>query len=292
MKKPVGLVFSEKDPVSVNVLKVIKNTYLSKLERVEKSFEDISSIFYSRDINAYLIVTTRDLVHSEHINNLEDLVSRFIFISRHESSSRLPSLLAHFPGNWLPNASLGGRPEELGIADPIFEKIYLQKIVEKVNEYGIDNQYQVSLEATHHGPTSIDKPITFIEIGSSPKEWNDEKAIAALCEAMINALHDLNTKNIDARIALGFGGPHYAPNFTKIALKTDIAMSHIAPRYVTNKLSEQILMQSIKKSMMKPSLVILDWKGLKREQRSRLIKFFSKFPEIEVLKTKDLQKTL
>ncbi|MHA1608692.1 MAG: D-aminoacyl-tRNA deacylase [Candidatus Njordarchaeales archaeon] len=286
MKKLPGLVFSERDTVSLNVLKVLKET-LENLVPLEAKWKR-EKVFFSKDLNSFIIITQKDLVYAEDINKLKDMISRFIFVSRHESASHVPSLLVHFTGNWLKSNPLGGNPEELGVADPFLGKLCIITLLEKAKEAGLDRKYSISLEATHHGPTSIDRPLTFIEIGSSPTEWNDMRAVKVLTETLIEVLKTLPKYECkEKKVAVGFGGPHYAPSFTKIATDTEIALGHIASRYVINEASDNILLSSLERSLIKPSMVLLDWKGLKKEQRNRLIELFSQ-THIELLKTKDV----
>ncbi|MHA1615742.1 MAG: D-aminoacyl-tRNA deacylase [Candidatus Njordarchaeales archaeon] len=285
-----GLVFSKKDPVSMNTFRTLREfvSDISSCDEIQKLSSIDYDLFISKELNALLIVTSEDLIYAENVNSFRWYVNRFIFVSRHESSSHLPSLLTHFPGNWLRENPLGGNPEELGVADPIFEKTYFQMLLETVEEFNLDDKYHVSLEATHHGPTSIEKPVTFIEIGSSPQEWNDQKAIKTLIESLIKTLKTLSCSNVKyTKVAVGFGGPHYAPTFTKIVSQTDIAIAHIASRYVIDKATDTILLNALEKSYTKPTMILLDWKGLRKSQRDRLLRIFSN-TNLEILKTKAL----
>jgi D-aminoacyl-tRNA deacylase len=98
--------------------------------------------------------------------------------------------------------------------------------------------YDVGMECTHHGPTEIEVPSMFVELGSGPEEWADD----AGAEAVAHAILDLAGVSADApaeapdgadsdgrrRHLVGFGGGHYAPRFTRIARETDWAVGHVA----------------------------------------------------------------
>ena len=95
---------------------------------------------------------------------------RYVFISRHRAESGIPSLTAHFTGNFGP-ATFGGNPSEIAKYSPQLLKNYMIELSSLRNE--IDNSYRITLEATHHGPTSLKSPVLFVELGSTEKEWGD-----------------------------------------------------------------------------------------------------------------------
>jgi len=82
--------------------------------------------------------------------------------------------------------------------------------------------YRVSYEVTHHGPTALQHPSFFVEIGSTEKEWTDPVAGRAVAEAVLDAVL------INAVPLIGFGGTHYAVRQTEIALSSRGAFGHIA----------------------------------------------------------------
>ena len=82
--------------------------------------------------------------------------------------------------------------------------------------------YDACYEVTHHGPTELRLPSFFVEIGSTEKEWIDDKAGLAVAESVL--LADPGP----AIPLIGFGGTHYARRQTEIALSTQGAFGHIA----------------------------------------------------------------
>ena len=58
----------------------------------------------------------------------------------------------------------------LGFAILIFKNDFIKEIN---NNRSSVLDYEITIEATHHGPTSLKKPLLFIEIGSTEKQWAD-----------------------------------------------------------------------------------------------------------------------
>jgi D-aminoacyl-tRNA deacylase len=127
--------------------------------------------------------------------------------------------------------------------------------------------YEVSYECTHHGP-SLNVPTMFAELGSSPKQWNDTKAAEAVARATLEAI--LKFGKSKAKTVLGIGGPHYNDKFTRLALKSETAFGHIIPKYAIPYVDVEILKQCIKKTLEKVESIVLDWKGIKGEDKPKL----------------------
>ena len=132
-----------------------------------------------------------------------------------------------------------------------------------LNETGKNSGYELTMEATHHGPY-VEKPSVFVEIGSTEKEWNDKENGKIIANTIIQGLKN---ENCSYKIAVGIGGSHYCSNFNKTALRTDIAFSHFCPKYHLDKLNEDLILQSMKKTMEKTDFILLDWKGLGTEKQ-------------------------
>src|SRR5687767_11026915 len=127
-----------------------------------------------RHKNIQLHVISGNLLTLENINDRYPLADVFIFLSKHRSDSSIPTLTCHFTGNFSADNSYGGNPRQIAISYPSLQKGYLKAITaaakQKVPEY------EVIIEATHHGPTSLTKPVSFVEMGPSEKQWPDEHA--------------------------------------------------------------------------------------------------------------------
>lgn len=193
------------------------------------------------------------------------------FASTHRSEKRVPSLCLHTPGNWR-SADLGGKE---GKVCPTYAFVmkYLFIKLNKIAEENNLEKYAISMEATHHGPL-IDIPCCFIELGSSEQEWNDKHAAMVLAKTIFSLHAYKPEKNWIASLAIG--GPHYAPNFNQLQLKSSYAISHIIAQY-SLPLTENMLKEAEAKTKEQISTILVDWKGCgKAEERERTITLIDK----------------
>lgn len=184
----------------------------------------------------------------------------FIAASSHYSSTGKPALVTHPTGNW-GKAELGGEERTLSMSYPAGQKKGLQFFAQNPVEI-----FEVTMEVSHHGPTNWEKPLFFIEIGSSEREWKIKEAGELVASAISEIIDD--SDEYDSAVA--FGGTHYCPSFNRIQIENpNIAIGHIAPRYASEFLDEKIVLEAVKKSSAE--LAIIDWKGLKSEARGKVI---------------------
>lgn len=216
---------------------------------------------YKRE-NVLLIATRAQLVEAEHLDDFFD-AEYYVFASRHRSESNERTLTVHVTGNLADRAELGGRPKQLAHCDASAMKAALLELQSAKEELQLD--YKVSFEATHHGPTSLKKPVLFVEVGSTEKEWCDAAAVKAVARAALAA-----AKNVRKfPCSLGIGGGHYAPLHTRAALESEVAIGHIIPTYAIDALQKEVLEQAVQKTQAE--FGFLDWKGMRGEQRSKII---------------------
>jgi len=194
----------------------------------------------------------------------------YIFLSRHSAESGIASLTAHTTGNFSSDAKFGGNGRELGRADPALLKNYMMALWKRRE---MVKGYEITMEATHHGPTSLQKPVLFVELGSSEKYWGDKEAAAVVAEALMESLTE---KQIWSRVAIGFGGTHYPEKFTKMVIEGDTAFSFIVPKYALENIDEAIVGQMLQRTNAPVRQAVLDWKGLgpHKEKVVSLVKQF------------------
>jgi D-aminoacyl-tRNA deacylase len=180
----------------------------------------------------------------------------YIFLSRHSAESGIASLTAHTTGNFSAEAKFGGAGRELSRADPSLLKNYLISLVRHREEV---KEYEITMEATHHGPTALQKPVLFVELGSSEKYWGDKKAAAVVGRALMESLRE---KGIWGKVAIGFGGTHYSEKFTKLLVEGDMAFAFVAPKYALEHIDERMVGQMVQRSTAPVRYAALDWKGL------------------------------
>ncbi len=256
------IVFSKQDLASLNVLDKFE-------EAMGVSAEVGEVVKVSKGWSVFL--SERDCIHSGEI--VEKIGADLtLFVSRHSSSSGKPTLSVHTPGEIC--------SKDLPYSSPRESWFLLRFMYEKASDLGIS--YDVCYEATHHGP-NIPRRMTFIEIGSDEKAWTDPVAGEILASAIISLVEREklpNTENF-----LGIGGPHYAPNFTKVALSTEVSLGHIVPKYKLELLNEDCLEELLERSFS--DKILIDWKGTTRECREFLSDFCLS-RGLEIKKTKEV----
>ena len=217
-----------------------------------------------------------------------------IFISKHRSEQGTKTLTVHPVGNFH-EAKFGGQPEKLSPAHSFFLKHIFKILNKKATSAGLGEKHKISLEVTHHGPY-LEKPAIYIEIGSSETEWKDKQAGKVMADVVKEAIETFNEDaDVDAGAdadwipCIGFGGRHYPHAFNKIQLNTNYAVGHIMPEYALP-LTQDILDQMLSKTLPRPKLALIDWKGVgKSEQRKQIIKLLEK-NNIEYIRTSKIEK--
>jgi D-aminoacyl-tRNA deacylase len=263
MYKKFLIVASKQDQAGINITTELsqfrKNPILTSLNKDSKGFD------------FYLI--EKDILHTENLDldkiNQYDFI---IFASKHCSEKKEKTLCVHAPGNW-GEAKFGGESKKICKSSALFQKQIFQKLKENIEKYELKN-YKVTLECTHHGPL-IEKPCLFIEIGSTETEYRSRRAGFILAKTISDTIENFK-ENPYNEIAIGIGGPHYCPEFTKLQLNSNVAISHIIPKYVAP-ITEEMIKQAWEKTQEEPDFAIVDWKGLgKSEERQKVIEILEK----------------
>ena len=173
-----------------------------------------------------------------------------VFASRHSGDTG-PLLSAHFTGNFGP-AEYGGEPRAFARACPNAAAAVLDALSERAPP-----EYDVSMECTHHGPTSTGVPSMFVELGSGDEQWDDSEGARAVARAIL----DLDGVAPDRRRqVVGLGGGHYAPRFTRVARETAWAVGHVASDWQLEELGdprehEDVLARAFEASAAERALV-------------------------------------
>jgi|TARA_Y100000310_G_scaffold343598_1_gene452014 D-aminoacyl-tRNA deacylase len=244
------VVASKKDLTGTNI-----TTHLSQFQTQESKFD-----FYLVEDE---IIFARNL-DTERINKYDFI----IFASRHKSTKEEKTLSIHPVGNFR-EAEFGGEKGKLGRSSALFQKQLFESLNANAKRFDLKN-YDITLESTHHGPL-IDKPCVFIEIGSTEREYKDRRAAFVIAKAISEAIEEFK-ENPYNEVAIGIGGPHYCPSFNKIQLKSNIAVSHIIPRYAFP-ITGEMVKETIEKTHEEVDFALLDWKSLGNlESREEIIK--------------------
>jgi len=198
----------------------------------------------------------------------------FIFLSKHAAESGTLALTCHSTGNF-DEAKFGGNKKELAIPYPDLQKRYMQKLWDNHESF---SDFEITIEATHHGPTHLKKPSIFVEIGTTELQWNDETLCSAVAQLVVNTLEKPHGTS---PFAICFGGTHYSEKFTKELLFDKYALGTVMPKhalkFLNSDLFEHLLTQN-----NGAQAALLDWKSLGKYKQT-LIDLLS-ITELEIIK--------
>jgi D-aminoacyl-tRNA deacylase len=218
-----------------------------------------------RHRNVQLHVAQGSLLTLEDLDSTCPDATSFIFLSKHRSDSQIPTLTCHCTGNFSDNP-YGGNPREIAISYPSLQKSYLKAITAA---RGRVPEYEIIIEATHHGPTSLKKPVLFVELGSSEKQWVDGNAAGMICDTVLGMLD--NGIERCGKVGIALGGTHYPTKFNKLLLESEFGLAAVASKHNLEAIDEQMLNQMIAKSVEKVTHIVVDGKGL-GSQKDRILK--------------------
>jgi D-aminoacyl-tRNA deacylase len=268
----VTVVSSTQDRASQN----IKHNLL-ELRKWEQVSSEIYTVFEFK--NFRLVEIKDSLIYQDGLDRKLHKcgfpASLLIFASKHRSKDNRAILTVHSTGN-TNEAKFGGSQKQLAASSPQAVRSLLRSL-KLLSE---NEEYEVTLECTHHGPSDLDVPSVFIEIGSNEEQWLDEVAGRIVAEAI------LLLKESDSPVAVGFGGTHYAPRQTALIFETDVAFGHIFPSHALEFLDEELIHQAFKRS--KADFAYIDRKSMKAQQRERLSAMIER-TGYEVLKESDIR---
>jgi D-aminoacyl-tRNA deacylase len=258
------LVSSNKDVASQNIKTQILCNYPFK--QISQSFQQ--NPVYTATINnqnVILVTLSGESVKAQELPSSFPDAKLVVFISRHSSQSGKPTLSVHAPGNFA-QAELGGLPRLVSVAPASAMSVALKALQQ--NKSALKLNYEISYECTHHGP-SLSVPTMFVELGSSEIQWQDSIAAQAVANAAMEAVSNFACPAASA--VLGIGGPHYNEKFTRMALTGKAIFGHMIPKYAVPAVDSEILLQCAVKTLEKVSGARLDWKGIKSEDKPKLL---------------------
>ncbi len=209
-----------------------------------------------------------DLIVDEDVVDFNvEVQEPLVVFSRHESSAKVHSVTVHTPGN-PGDSAMGGKPRTLGIAYPrLLRAIYLEISRLPVN-------LEKTFEATHHGPTEITAPVTFVEIGSDESHWTDEGLVRAVYEAIIKGIRSFDAVTCDEVVTV-FGGPHYSKTANRLA-QSGSCIAHVISKHYLTSLDDNVIMQAVTKSINVVTKVVFD--NVNKSIRDRVAKALSNIP--------------
>lgn len=258
------VVASKKDPAGMNIA--------NRLSQFREN-PILSGMKNQPGFDSYLV--EEDMLHEKNLD-LEKIgkYDFIVFASRHSSESKEKTLSVHSPGNWR-SAEHGGETGKVCPSSAVFQKQMFENLNKVAKEHELDKEYKVTMEVTHHGPL-INRPCLFIEIGSSDFEWNDRRAGFVIAKTIDETIKNYKENQYN-EIAIAIGGPHYCPSFNKIQANSNVAISHVIPKYKLP-ISGEMIQEAIDKTEEEIDFILIDWKGLgnsnMREQAMSVLKKF------------------
>ena len=183
----------------------------------------------------------------------------YVFLSKHASESGTLALTCHSTGNF-GDAMFGGFPRQVAIPHPHLQKSYMKQLWEERDNF---SKFDITIEATHHGPTALSKPTLFIEIGTTEKEWTDKK----LCENVAKiVLKEMSAPHKKYDVAICFGGTHYPSKFNKELLEGDLALGTVIPKHGLDELDKNLFDHIVERNA-EAKFALVDWSGLGKNKQ-------------------------
>ena len=186
----------------------------------------------------------------------------FVFLSKHAAESGVLALTCHSTGNFS-EAKFGGNNRQVAIPHPHIQKSYLQKLWQNRNNF---SEFQITIEATHHGPTDLNKPSIFIEIGTTEKQWNDSILCNSIAKIVVEIMKNEQKSN---PVAICFGGTHYPDKFTNELIHGKFALGTVIPKHALDFLDEELFSHILDRNNMAKT-ALLDWGGLGQNKQKVL----------------------
>jgi len=297
------IISSTEDIASMNIRERLLTSSQYQFHQIDSMWHDnivyeFSGFYEQEEKNSqiegnriYLGLTNTSLIHLDDLKSVETEINvdNIIIASRHRSKTSRPALLVHTTGNWGLEAEYGGNPRELSFASALLRKSGFLSLIFNSQKVSL-GEFAIDVEVTHHGPSILKKPLIFIELGSSREEWTNILAAEVVANSIIDAILRFlqYNENNDHKIGLGFGGTHYAPNFSRLEQENNIAFSFICPKYFIKDLDNSMIDQMIEKTVEKIDFFVIDWKGTNSEEKQHLIRILNEY-NIPIRKTKDFK---
>jgi D-aminoacyl-tRNA deacylase len=256
------------DPASINIAERLMEL---------ASWVDEDALFH-RFGNYRLVIIREKLITlrgiEERLKGMGLSPELIVFASRHQAKDGTPRLCGHFSGN-SGEAVMGGTSRELAVAATGALKSFISNLTRDPIE-----GFEITVEATHHGPTDLTVPSFFAEIGSTETEWSNPEAGKAVARSILELEDRLHPA------FLGFGGGHYVNRQNRLLIETKIAFGHLFSNYQAENLDFEMIEQAARKSGAVGAY--LDRKSLRSAEKRKISEALAEIG-IEMMNEKEIR---
>ena len=239
------LIAYQSDPAGANMA-----SFISKQMKKE------GEIYHGNDLD--LVIISTPAISADWLEDKYHY-DGYVFLSKHASESGRLALTCHSTGNF-GDALFGGFPRQVAIPHPHLQKSYMKQLWEERDNF---SKFDITIEATHHGPTALSEPTLFIEIGTTEKEWTDKK----LCENVAKiVLKEMSAPQKKYDVAICFGGTHYPSKFNKELLEGDLALGTVIPKHGLDELDKNLFDHIVERNT-EAKFALVDWNGLGKNKQ-------------------------
>ena len=300
------IISSSKDKASLNIRDKLLSSEKWEFELLSdhwhhnplyklKTFKDSNKrgMAFLEENEVYLGLTSERLLFLNDLTLENTLIDPdfLIFASKHSSESGKPSFLVHSTGNWSGDLRFGGENKKLSRTSATGIKAGFFSLLEIAKERNVTD-FSIDVEVTHHGPTRLERPLIFMELGSRPSQWHHNEGGIVLAKAIIETMIKIWElhNGTPQEVGLGFGGTHYAPQFRKLLLdsKNPIALSFICPKYYIKSLEKGLIEQMIENTTEDIDYFVIDWSGINSAGKKHLLPLLKEY-DIPIKKIKKLK---
>ncbi len=274
------IVSSTQDEASKNILSKLLELDWKELDRWREN------PVYKREDDLIVTIDKRHIYFDEIDKKIERYLGveldEVIYISKHSSEAGVDSLTVHPIGNF-GEAKYGGKEGRLVPSSPHGMTEAFHILREEAEKKGVKDEYDISFEATHHGPF-LETPTYYIEIGSDLNSWKDERAGEVIADTVIEVK---DRSQEEKPVAICIGGGHYTPRFTELAKSRKVALGHIVPGWGMKYLNKKSFSEAVEKT---PNVeyVYFDRSSTSGKERKR-VKTWADKSGLEIIRSSDLE---
>lgn len=238
------LVISLGDPVSRTFLEVVPSMPL---------VETRGGLEIRKLGDVPVVVHRGDSTEFSNEDVLSLLGRHAIFISRHEMANPRPLFTVHTPGSW----------PDVSVAHPHLVSSLYRSLCKSAYE-----PFNCAIEATHHLPNADAVSATFVEVGSTEREWRDRKAV----ETLVHVIEEVTGRELKRHPpAMVVGDLHYV-TVADMVLRGDVDIGHVVPKYI--EITPKVVQNAFRKHVASVEKVFLFRKNVKNPARTEIARFF------------------